>query len=330
MLNGNGYGGMEQSGYIAKPPFVHRQRKRMNLVAMCVNLFVPWLMFTAVFTVGSFRLHQTSPYLLWGLVGLFLAVAVTLGVLAALAVQRWRAGDPDCEPKWYLFFFATSILAVVAGAFLGNTNFFLHLQPYYDLNNLNVYVGVDPAQTRGQQLMDAGRVEFARGAKLDLRKAIAFRNLDSYCVAPITFGDLPLATYDFWAVGMNCCEGDGTEQAATGPDGLLGRPNEERILRANFRCGEYADEAGRGGLRLMRDDQRAFYRLAVQQAEATYAIKANHPLFFTWDPEPSRLLSDFKEDGYKYLLMGMFAHFAFQLLLVSCSGLLMAKLVGYN
>eukprot|EP00438_Fugacium_kawagutii_P029114 Skav233711 [mRNA] locus=scaffold2120:100002:105477:+ [translate_table: standard] len=117
---------------------------------------------------------------------------------------------------------------------------------------------VNPGREKGQQLMDAGRVYFEDGTGLDTSKSMAFRNLDRYCVAPIVFGQ----------VGVNCCSG----------------------TTADFRCGEFDNPKARSGLRLMRqmpraggletasermtvtlnqgEDQRPFFRLAVQQAEA--------------------------------------------------------------
>merc|ERR550537_1829450 len=79
-------------------------------------------------------------------------------------------------------------------------NFWYNMQPFYDIENLNTYPSVNPARERGQQLMDAGRVYFADGTGLDMKKAMGFKNLDLYCVCPIVNGNAQLASYDFWAV----------------------------------------------------------------------------------------------------------------------------------
>ena len=57
---------------------------------------------------------------------------------------------------------------------------------------------VNPSREKGQQLMDAGRVYFEEGTALDTSKAMAFRNLERYCVTPIVFGQDPSQRYPIY------------------------------------------------------------------------------------------------------------------------------------
>jgi hypothetical protein len=165
--------------------------------------------------------------------------------------------------------------------------------PYRGLDRLSFQPDVNVATTPGRQLMDVGRIEFQNGTKLDLTKSMFFKNFDKYCVAPITIGGEKLQSYDFWAIGLNCCGEEG------------------------FRCGDFKNANAHSGLRLLRADQRSFYTLAVQQAEAAYNIKADYPLFFYWLRDPHTEAEAYREDARKYFSLGLFAFSACQLFLVS-------------
>merc|ERR1719345_356910 len=158
-------------------------------------------------------------------------------------------------------------------------------------------------------MMDGGQLMFTEGSKLDLSMSMGFKNLELYCVAPIVGGSDPkhISSYDFWAVGMNCCSGS----------------------KADFHCGEFNNPRAAAGLRLMRDDQRAFFRLAVQQAEAAYNIKAAHPLFFYWMQDPVAEMNSYRDDGFKYYLLGIFTHFSFNLFCVVCAVVGFSKIGRY-
>eukprot|EP00419_Tripos_fusus_P038892 CAMPEP_0172781186 /NCGR_PEP_ID=MMETSP1074-20121228/203302_1 /TAXON_ID=2916 /ORGANISM="Ceratium fusus, Strain PA161109" /LENGTH=317 /DNA_ID=CAMNT_0013618163 /DNA_START=86 /DNA_END=1035 /DNA_ORIENTATION=+ len=285
-------------GFPEKPFFARRQKRGTNIVTTVFALFVPFIIFTTVFAVMSFIVQWKSPQVALAICGLVFVIVLALGYLA---VDSMRGGIQDgLGANWYIFTFLSSFLAWSFGITAGGANFARNMQPFYDVYNLNSYPAVDPSQVRGQQLMDAGRMVFKPGSQLDLRYSMGFRNVDLYCVAPVamsnsTQNQLPtMANYDFWAVGLNCCSGES-------PD---------------FHCGEFSNPHAHSGLRLMRDNLRPFFRLAVKQAEAAYNIKAMHPIFLYWLQDPALEMRAYQEEGYKYFTLGLFAHFSLQLFLV--------------
>lgn len=283
------YGSFQDYG--AGPSVAPMKRKKMNLVAISLNILTPWFVFCAVMGAKSF--DYTSSLLGWAFVVLGFGVAALAGILA------WRSQRTEGDdPKWYTFAALAMFVAVVLASILGSVNYLYNMGPFYDLQNLNVYPSVSVDVDKGQQMMDAGRVYFEAGTTLDTTKAMAFQNQDTYCVTPIVApqGDV-MTSYDFWAVGVNCCPGKKPE----------------------FQCGEYRNKDARAGVRLMREDQRPFFRLAVQQAEAAFNLKSEHPLFFTWMQDPVAAMNIGKQAGYKFFLMSIFGHFTFNLFCVACA-----------
>eukprot|EP00444_Apocalathium_aciculiferum_P028610 CAMPEP_0183442132 /NCGR_PEP_ID=MMETSP0370-20130417/87105_1 /TAXON_ID=268820 /ORGANISM="Peridinium aciculiferum, Strain PAER-2" /LENGTH=335 /DNA_ID=CAMNT_0025631645 /DNA_START=67 /DNA_END=1071 /DNA_ORIENTATION=+ len=263
-----------------KGTFLRGRRRRMNVQPLFLSVLVPWVLFSVLYAVLSFSIHYEAPVLCFGIVAAGFLAVVLVGVLALSASGRWFA-NAEREPTWLKFMFLAGLLAFFAAYVLGSGNYGSNMERYYNMRNLNNYTGVSPAQMRGQQLMDAGIVQFAAGTKLDLSKSNGFKNNNVYCVAPITLGDTPLATYDFWVVGKNCCSGS----------------------QPDFHCANFNNPHANGGLRLMSDNDRPFYRLAVQEAEASYNIKAVHPLFFEWSVEPMTTVEGWRQTGVSEYLV---------------------------
>lgn len=283
------------TGFPREAKFVRRQRQRLNMVAVCQCLFLPWILFILAFSITSFHLHYSKPWLCWLLVAVLGLLVCLSGGFAAAAVRRKLRDEDSAEPTWFVFLFITLAIALTVGSVLGHLNFTSFMQRYYDYVNLNDYNYVNPSTMRGQQMMDGGRITFLPNAQLDFRKSMGFKNLNTYCVAPITIDGYELSNYDFWAVGLDCCSDD----------------------IADFNCGDAQNKKAHAGLRLLQDDERAFYRLAVQQAENTYHIKALHPLFLYWAEDPDAEMNSWRAEGYKFFFIAMLVHFVWQLLCVA-------------
>lgn len=279
--------------------FVPRERARINCAGILASIFYPWILFTALYWVMGFHWHYKYPNSAWCMV--FISFAIT-----AYTAGKAKAAkeDDDAPPAWYTYnslaFLAASILATV----FGNIIFFTEINTFYDYQTLNTYSSINPAHEDGQMVMDSGRVYFSAGVHLDMKKTAGFKHGDMYCVVPITHLDDKLRTYDFWAVGVNCCEGT-----------------------RKFQCGQDANNwRARSGLRLMDEDQRPFFQLAVQQAEAAYGITAAHPVFYHWSQDPLKEIHMYLHRAIRLFFIGSFVFFIGNFVMVMSSVFAFAKM----
>jgi hypothetical protein len=292
--------------YMPRNVFSPGHRIRMNIVPMFLMIFVPWGIFIFVLGLNSFYMMYMRPlavYILTGLCFLFWVATVIF------AINR-RKYDP--EPAWYTFFAGMVGLAVIMGFFLGSYVYSNYSFPYYQVKDLKVISNLDPNAEHGQNVMDAGMFYFAPGSKLDAMRAWHFKQKTVYCAAPIIKGHdsvdsvsqgtqhVPQTqSFDFWAVGKDCCS----------------------VSASDFRCGDYNNALARGGIRNMRDEDRAFYRLAVEQASALYGIQATNPIFFQWSTDPLETVNSWNSHGFRrYLAYVVFAFvfFAFAMSMATC------------
>lgn len=273
-------------------PF-ERQRRRINVISVCLCLLMPWVVFMVVFGLLSFNLHYERPGLCWFSVIVILLMVAFLG---AFAWQAARKPSGSREPTWLVFLFASCLLAWILALILGLCNYGSNMLPHYTVVTLNTYANVDPGQISGTGVMDAGRLSFKVGTYIDKTKAIAFKNVDTYCVAPVTSTSTPLLTYDFWAAGVNCCSGE----------------------PGDFHCGEVDGflQLG-GGDRVLSSSEIKWFTLATQQAEAVYHLRVGHAIFFKNVADPLGQESSGMDHGVKFFCLWSLLFFGLQVFLVS-------------
>lgn len=232
----------------------------------------------AAFLLPSLPMNLLAAAVLLGYLGfmaappLVLAASTLHGKLhkpaTARAMVYW-----SFWPTWtFILCFLGALLGFMLGYFIWSSN----IKAYREVSQLQVYQDIDPALVPGDQIADAGLVEFTKSVDVDRARGGCFVQAGTtYCVAPIlhggnvedSLGNAPrLGSYDFFAVGLNCCN----------------CPNQD------FRCGDWENPLAQGGIRSTDFVSRPFYRLAVDQWAARWLKVSEHPLFFEWVQAPVR------------------------------------------
>jgi len=269
------------------------RRRRINCIPALNALFLPWVTFLIVFSLSSFYFHYTMPFVVMCANSAITVIALTFAYLGFK-----NTSVPPARAFYQMYMGLTIVCAVCLGWLLGDLNFWFNMQPAYNVDHLATYTNVNPSThtsrdgqvvpTRGKRYQDAGKIYFAHNAVIDYNRSMSFKMGDLYCVAPIIDPSCKKnCGYDFWAVGMNCCAED----------------------VADFRCGEYKNPAAKSGLRLMHNEQRPNFRLAVLEAEGVHKIVSTHPVFFYWLHDPVKELSHIKKKGFKEFVLLMIVSF---------------------
>jgi hypothetical protein len=291
--NGMGYGSTKQHDQgpaptkngLAHLPLASdgTNRARFDFQTIFVSAIIPALVFTVVAGLLGFHFHFSSPLIVWLLVVCCLAPAAYYGMYAVMVPL-----NHPTNAKWLMFACVMSLLAWVFGVVIGNMIYSQHMNPYYELLALNLYPSADPAAP-GDAFTDAGRVVFQPGSRLDFSKAMGVKVTDTYCVVPVVKGNGNSTTgdYAFWAVGINCCS---SIQPAS-----------------DFTCKMTDDYTISAGMRWMDDSTRPFFRMAVQEAEATYKIQVKHPVFLKWMLDPTAELGVMSASGWHTYLKYVWA-----------------------
>jgi len=284
----------------AKKRLMYRTRQGVtNWVMALTALIVPIVIFTAVMCCTSLSVHYTSQNTVFAIDVLCGLVVLVFGGLAIMTKSKGK------NPVWFIVVCLFSALALCAAVSLGDWVYSSWTRGYYDVIALNKYQDVDPSVMIGNQLMDAGQVQFVEEAAPDVGRTMGFQSYHMYCVAPITvlYNEKPNQRLDFWAVGKDCCGGGSS---------------------GDFSCGDM-DAGAHYGIRLLHEDDRNYYRLAVEQASIAFGLPVQHSVFFEWTKDVDGTLSAFISDGNKHVFLSIVFFAVFQLVCVATTLFILSK-----
>jgi hypothetical protein len=275
--------------------FTPGHRIRMNIIPFFLNIFVPWGIFAFLLACNCFSIHYVSPFKTW----CFNGITFVLWLVSVVMAIYMKKNDP--EPSWFIYFSVILGFALFGAVLLGEQIYDHNTRPYYTIKDLKVVGDLDASKEHGQNVMDAGLFYFAEGNQIDAMRSWHFKQGTLYCVAPVIKGFYPgvpdTQSFDFWAVGKDCC----SETAS------------------DFRCGNYNNPLARAGIRILNDADRPFYRLAVEQAQTTYGIMSQHPVFFEWAADPLQIVHSWNTRAFTKYLMAVGFAFVFTIFGVACA-----------
>lgn len=239
-----------------KEPILKKQAGQPSLFELGCLVLIPWLLCVTICYLFATAYHRT-PLLVWSI------VVVAFAVCAAQVRPQQQQQHPDSQAQ------STTILsclaAVSASSSFGFVAYIVFYSKYWASHDSHAYANVLPSEAAAGYA-DAGKLIFADVARIDVSRAMGYKDGTVYCVAPV-MDESDTDKIQFWAVGQDCC----------GP-------------RGSFSCDDAWDQNAHAGVVLSQRSWQPQYALAVKQAEAAYGVKsASEPVYVSWVVDPERV-----------------------------------------
>lgn len=256
-------------------------------MGLAVLIGVPWLMFAMISTLYGMAYHHYA-WVVW----LVILAWVLMSIIFLILDSRKRMGG-----SWFRFLGLLCLFAITNGVILGSYNYWTHLFQYWSYDENASYTNVLPTEPAAA-LSDAGKIVFAKTARVDTSRAVGFKVSDVYCVAPI-LDNTQMSRVEFWAAGINCCPARGDFSCDDAWDPL----SKSGVVI----MGTGPDEkpsAGRQGFGFkFWDSPREYYMKAVKEAEAAYSLTSSKtPLLVRWIRDPQAIQDDYWRSGVGFLV----------------------------
>lgn len=225
-----------------------------------------------VFPLVTFVMTAVSCTFVWSepiLAVSFSLMALANSIRKGAPPSTW--GGPHGLPFESLMAIYSSLMALVAGGVTGAYAYEAYGQPFLAVTLGRSYDNV-LASFPGAAYADGGQFRFASSSTVDTSKALGYRDIQTYCVAPIIdSGETQIRRVSFWAVGIDCCG-----------------------WRGDFRCHDAGNVGARSAV-VAADDgifskSKTEYIRAAKQAAAEYDLAVGvNAIFVHWVQDPKQV-----------------------------------------
>lgn len=254
--------------------------------ARTVLICGPWLLFMWVLLLGVCLRHYSNDTAL-ALTG-FLYFGSLLMIYTWYSGKRWG-------PVSLLSLGLLCLLAVFLGHMLGYVGWSNSWRQYWWMQTGQWFPRTRAGTPAGSRA-DAAVLHFndvsgtTNGTSVDDSRAIGYKDVNFYCVAPILSPDVADATLirvNYWAVGINCCQELGS-----------------------FTCDDSRDSRGSYGVVMLQDGfpcpgcNANQFRAAVTKAESVHGlVSVPDALFVRWVINPETVRVRLLLDGLLFLFV---------------------------